>query len=145
MSAPGNAGRWLAIAATAIVVAAVATAIVVMGGPTAQRQARLDQRRIADLTRIVRDVRQYFEAQGRLPPDLDTLGRQPGQRLPVDPGTNTPYAYESIGDRRFRLCAEFATDTAELPEGEAVWGNSEWRHPAGRHCFERDAVAKKDE
>ena len=37
---------------------------------------------------------------------------------------------------RYRLCAEFATDTRgeAWPGGRADEG---WRHPAGRHCFER--------
>jgi len=141
----GNAGRSLAIAATAIVVAAVATAIVVMGGPSAQRERRLDERRVQDLARIERGVRAYREQHGRLPRDLATLAQEPGRRLPRDPGTDAGYDYEAVDARRFRMCAEFATDTAQLPEGEESWSDEKWSHPAGRHCFERDAAKREED
>ena len=136
MSVPG-AGRWLAIAATVAVAAAVIAAIVVMGGPTAQREARLDKRRIADLARIQREVRNYFESHDRLPPDLATLASQPGRRLPRDPGNGAAYEYATIDAGRFRLCAVFSTDTAKTPEGAEAWGDTDWSHAAGRQCFER--------
>ena len=49
-----RAGRWLAIAASVAVVAAVIAAIWVMGTPSAQREAKLDSRRIDDLNHIVK-------------------------------------------------------------------------------------------
>ncbi len=144
MSAPG-AGRWLAIAAAVAVAAAVTAAIFAMGGPSAQRAMRLDERRIADLARIVRDVRGYYDSHRKLPPDLATLSDQPGRRARRDPGTGAPYPYEIVDARRFRLCAAFSTDTAQTPEGDAYRGDEDWSHPAGRHCFERSAATKQDD
>lgn len=138
MSAPGKAGRWLAIAATLVVVAAVAAAIGVMGPPSAQREAKLDRKRTADLERIVRAVREHAQQHDTLPPDLATLARKPGRRLPLaDPQDGTPYAYEATGPRSFRLCAVFATDTAKTIEGAESWNGEEWSHGARRQCFDR--------
>jgi len=131
-------GRWLAIAASAIVVATVAIAIVVMGSPSAQREAKLDSRRIDDLVHIVRVIGNYVEAHGALPPDLATLARQPGQRLSItDPVDGTPYGYEATGERTFRLCAVFASDTARIPAAGGRWSADEWNHDVGPQCFER--------
>lgn len=138
MSASG-AGRWIAIGATVVVAVAVVAAIVVMGGPTAQRETRLDKRRIADLVRIQRDVRNYFDSHDRLPSDLATLADQPGRRVPRDPANGAAYEYATIDAGRFRLCAVFSTDTAKTPEGAEAWGDTDWSHAAGRQCFERKA------
>lgn len=138
MSAPGGAGRWLAIAATLVVVAAVAMAVATMGTPSMQREGRFDKRRVADLDRIDTAVREYAKSRGALPRDLATLAAQPGRRLPiVDPKDGTPYTYRTNGPREFRLCAVFVTDTARTPEGGESMGGQDWSHPVGRYCFER--------
>ncbi|MBC7988034.1 MAG: hypothetical protein H7Y19_00415 [Luteimonas sp.] len=132
-------GRWLMIAACLVVAATLAAAILVMGSPAVQREAKLDQRRIADLTRIARLADGYFERSGKLPPDLAILANQPGRRLSIaDPVDGSPYAYEVTGNRTFRLCAVFATDTAKTFEAPERW-TDEWSHGEGRQCFDRKA------
>ncbi|MGJ7903120.1 hypothetical protein [Lysobacter sp. 1R34A] len=141
MSAP--VGRWLLIAAAVAIAAAVTAAVTVMGGPSAQRDARLDQRRTQELDRINNEVRDYWKRHTRLPPDLASLANQPGVALStVDPVTAAPYRYLAGEAGRFRLCATFATDTGREDAGRraaAVGYPRSWRHPAGEHCFERDA------
>lgn len=141
MSAP--IGRWLLIAAAVAIAAAVTAAIVVMGGPGSQREAKLDQRRTQELDRINDEVRDYWKQQARLPADLPSLANQPGVALStVDPVTAAPYRYLAGEAGRFRLCASFATDTGrEDAERRATneWHPRSWRHPAGEHCFELDA------
>jgi hypothetical protein len=145
MSAP--VGRWLLIAAGAVVVAAIAMAVAKMGGPGAQRQMRLDERRVEDLSRIVQELRSYFDAHKALPQDLTKLAAQPGLALGIsDPDTTAPYAYQPGQDGHFRLCARFATDTArELTQmrDPTPWLGKAWRHPAGDHCYELEAFAAK--
>lgn len=150
MTAPrasAGPGRWLAIAASAVVVAAVVAAIVVMGSPSAQREIKLDQRRIGDLARIVNAVDGHAKQHdGALPPDLATLAREPGRRLPTtDPKDGSPYVYERSGALTYRLCATFATDTARTTDDAGYWGPEEWHHGAGRQCFERKAKGDKDD
>ncbi|RPE79968.1 hypothetical protein [Vulcaniibacterium tengchongense] len=145
MSTPRGpqAGRWLALAASVVVVATVAAALYVTGSPAEQREAKLDRRRTADLQRIERALRAHARRTGALPPGLATLAAQPGQRLPIaDPVSGAPYAYEVLGPRRFRLCARFATDTAQVPDAAIAWSD-DWRHGAGRQCFERELEPRR--
>jgi hypothetical protein len=130
--AQGRTGLYLAIAASIVVVATLAAAIGVMGTPAQQRLVRLDERRIGDLDRIVRVIREHG-----LPPDLATLARTPGERLTiVDPVDGQPYEFARLGKDRYRLCARFATDSAKVPS--AWYQRSAWSHGQGRHCFDRD-------
>lgn len=133
----GGKGRWLVIAASLVVAGAVVAAIVVMGSPSAQREARLDARRAADLFRIGNAVDRWVERRDALPPDLATLAAEPGSRLAVaDPVTGAPYAYAITGPRRYRLCATFTTDTAQSGDADA-WPGEAWNHDVGPQCFER--------
>ena len=127
-------GRGLAIAGGIVAIAVVVLAIRAMGTPAEQRQQRIDARRMADIDEITRTVRTFAREHDALPATLAVVEQQPGTRLPVDPETNTPYEYAVVDARTFRLCAHFATDTAEL---DVAPGNAESRHGAGRHCFVR--------
>ena len=130
-------GRWLAISASLVVVATVVAAIAAMGPPSAQRAAKLDQKRIEDLERIVQAISRYVDSHGALPPDLVALSQQPARRLSlVDPNDNTPYTYQVTGEHTFRLCAVFATDSAKA-SGTFHSFDDDWGHGAGRQCFDR--------
>jgi hypothetical protein len=130
--APRGTGLYLGLAASIVVVATLAAAIGVMGTPAQQRLVRLDERRIGDLDRIVRAIREHG-----LPPDLATLARTPGERLSIiDPVDGQPYEFAPLGKDRYRLCARFATDSAKVPS--VAWHQRSWNHGEGRHCYERD-------
>ena len=136
-------GRWLLVAAAAVVVATIVAAVATMGLPSTQREIRLDERRVRDLQRIDTAVNGYANDHGSLPLDLATLTAQPGRRLAVaDPVDASPYSYEPVDARTFRLCAVFITDTAEPPQAEDARVADEWLHGAGRQCFQRKL--KKD-
>ena len=141
----GNAGRWIAIVAGIVVLATVVAAIVVMGPPSQQRLQRLDERRIADLGRIQLAVQSYRNMHDGLPVSLAALAEKPGMRLSiVDPASGEPYGYEPTGDSGYRLCARFATDTANAMDAAQTWPPGGWDHAAGRQCFERrvDPIGK---
>lgn len=137
-------GRWLLIAATLVIAATVAAAIVVMGLPSEAREARLDARRVRDLDRIADAVRTYAQRHGQPPTDLATLTQQPGVRLAVaDPVSAKPYPYR-VGDARsFRLCANFSTDTARVADEEQSWIDRRWPHGVGEQCFELKVEDKR--
>jgi hypothetical protein len=138
-----NPGRWLAIAASAVVLATLVAAMLVMGSPEAQRESRLDRKREQDMGRIARAIDSRTAAGKPLPADLASLAREPGRRLSIaDPATAAPYAYAITGDHRYRLCAVFTTDTAE--ESRRQWIDQQWLHGPGRHCFDRKADRRKD-
>ena len=128
-------GRALVIVAAVLVAATVVAAVAVVGLPGDQRAARLDARRVHDLQRIEAAVDRYAAQHDALPGSLLAL---PADRLLAlsDPVTGAAYGYERADARRYRLCADFATDSREARHGEAFVAEG-WRHPAGRHCFER--------
>jgi hypothetical protein len=141
--APDRLGRWLAVAASVVVVLAIVAAIWVMGSPSTQREANLDARRVDDLSHIARLLDDHVSTYGTLPPDLATLAKQPGRRLAiVDPVDGRPYGYEVTGARTYRLCAVFVTDTSEIPAAAGPWRAEQWTHGKGRHCFDRRAQSK---
>lgn len=138
-----DAGRWLAIAASAVAIATVVTAMLVMGSPGSQRESRLDRKREHDLRRIAIVIDAVTVAGKPLPTDLDSLAREPGRRLSIaDPVTDAPYVYEITGDGSYRLCAVFTTDTAQ--ESRMARIDQDWLHGAGKHCFDRKAIQRKD-
>lgn len=142
MSAPGPGRRLLAVAAV-VVAGVLAVAMWVIGSPAAQRQVRLDERREADLARIENAVDRHWETHDGLPADLAALARQPGILLPVvDPEDATPYGYEVLGPRNYRLCAVFTTDTAARA-ADTGGQDDRWAHATGRQCFDRSTKGKK--
>ncbi|HEY5970623.1 MAG TPA: hypothetical protein VIT22_01400 [Pseudoxanthomonas sp.] len=141
----GKVGRWLVVAASVAVTVTVIAAMAVMGSPSAQREARLDQKRERDLDRIVAAVDDYVKRNKLLPRNLDILVGQPGRRLSItDPVDGLPYTYEITGDRAYRLCAVFATDTAKATDYANRWVDEEWLHGVGRRCFDRKPKTKDD-
>lgn len=146
MSAPGAAGsanRWIAVAASIVVVATIVAAIAIMGSPSRQRLLRLDERRVDDLQRIVTAIDAYDRQHGAAPPTLAALAAEPGVRLPSDPESGRPYDYERLGESEYRLCAEFRTDTADATEPQP-WQPADWAHGAGRQCFKRRSGTLRD-
>lgn len=130
-------GKTLLVAATVVVVAVLGVSLWAVGSPAAQRDLRMDQRRVDDLVRLDSAVERYWKQHRSLPADLEKLSRVPGQRLTLqDPARGPGYSYERTDTVKYRLCATFVTDTADL---EARRGNarSEWLHAAGLQCFDR--------
>jgi type II secretory pathway pseudopilin PulG len=126
--------------ATAVVAAAVIAALVVLGAPSMQRQRKMDGVRVRDLTTIASFVNGYFTRHKTLPPDLATLAKEPGYRVAQsDPETGKPYDYQILDTTSYRLCADFATDSAsESSDVYAIYPNVNWAHAQGHHCFDRN-------
>ena len=144
MSAPraeDKLGRRLAIVASVVVLATVVASLWVTGSPSAQREARIDERRVSDLALIRDAIRSYTQEHGALPADLAELKIQPGIRLPIaDPVTGAPYEYVATGARTYQLCARFTTDTALQMPDDYQSRDVQWAHGIGRQCFERTAA-----
>jgi hypothetical protein len=128
-------GRWLLLAAALAVAATVVVAIVVMDSPEAQRQTRLDERRVQDLQRLDEAIRAHARHHDALPAALSVVTDRPGVNYSVaDPVDGAPYVYEATGPRSYRLCARFATDTARLHARTRPHGGYDWAHAAGRQA-----------
>lgn len=131
---PGNAGRPLVFAAVGVVLASVVAALLVMDPPSRQRAERLDQLRTGHLQLLSQRIDDHALVHDRLPERLAVVATGPGPDV-VDPETGQPYEYEVTGERSYRLCATFATESEALEP----MGPDAWRHAAGRHCFDRQA------
>jgi len=130
----GAAGRWLLIGAGVAVAATIVAAIATIGTPGQQRLVRQDERRERDLVDLKEEIEGWATRNAALPANLAALAR-PGVRLRTsDPFTSQPYEYKVLGERDYRLCAVFDTDSAEV-ERRARYGR-DWRHPRGRQCFD---------
>lgn len=130
-------GKRLLLAAGVLAVLALAGGFMLMGSPSQQRLQRIDQRRVGDLQQLDLLVRTQQKETGQLPPDLAAVAARPGVAVAIaDPETGKPYGYAIEGPKRFRLCAEFATDTAKSARGRNAWP-LEWAHAAGPACFVR--------
>ena len=89
-----------------VVVAVVGVALTIIGPPSEQRAARLDERRVADLRGIARAVDLYWTRSGRLPTGLEETSNELGSRVSrTDPETTMPYAiaYWSAGPTSYVL------------------------------------------
>ena len=152
-------GKVLAVAGTAVVIAAVATSLLLIDGPDTLRAKRLDKQRVGDLRQIAKALDCYWtqEQQAALPADLSSLRATsaafetnavlktfciPGRLS--DPLTDESYEYRPLDGRTYELCAEFARASdrrgliySGVPQPQS---GSEWDHPAGHHCFRRSAV-----
>jgi len=140
-AADGVLGRRLAIAASMVVLATVVASVWVTGSPSAQREAKLDARRVNDLDDIKDAIRRHAQEQGALPASLAALASQPGIRLSIaDPVTGATYEYVATGARSYRLCARFSTDTAQQAPNDYLSRDAHWAHGIGRQCFDRTAA-----
>ena len=131
----GRPGRWLMVAAGVVVIGTVAAALFVMDPPSQQRAERLDRIRIGHLQVLSQRIDLHADVHDQLPGQLGVVARTPGQVL-VDPATGRQYQYEVTGERTYRLCATFETEL-EGP-GVSMPVRDEWRHGAGRQCFDRE-------
>jgi hypothetical protein len=131
-----------ALAASVVVVAAVAWGFILAGSPAGRRLERFDDQRLLDLKTIVREIQSTTVGIGvtspqdkksvkaPLPKTLEEAARTArGERINLrDPETDEPYWYTVKNDSTYELCATFARPR---DEDSSVF----WNHPAGQHCF----------
>ncbi len=133
-----NRARMLVGGSTLVIVTAVVAGLVAIGSPGLQRDRKLDQRRVSDLSQLSRHVAIYWNDKKELAPDLDALAELPGFRLPSDPQTGAKYEYAPTGTLTFKVCAVFALDTATDPQISYYPGTEKWLHGIGHTCFSRN-------
>jgi len=132
-----NRSRMLIGGVVLVVIAAIVCGLIAIGPPEYQRDRKLDQRRVKDLSLLFRYVSMYWHDNKKLPPDLGTLAKLPGFRLPKDPQTSKEYEYIPTGETTFELCAGFTLDTSADSQPNRFPDHENWLHGTGRTCFER--------
>ena len=126
------------------VLLAVVSGLVVAGSPGHARERGLDVERVRHLQAIVRGVDVYWERNGALPASLDALSSERDIEVIsiADPETDEAYQFRGSGEETYELCATFSlaapTDQASLRTDP--YRARFWRHPAGHHCFDLEAI-----
>lgn len=151
--------KYFAYGSIAFVAATVIGAFFMIGSPAHERARRFDERRLADLQMLQRQISDYFATKDELPAGLDELNGFQEFVVPKDPETRAPYEYSIKGAKNFQLCATFALPIDEqdakrtgdyyypampLYPGDTV---QSWSHLAGHACFDvtvEEVVSPKD-
>lgn len=147
---------WIAVVA---VLASIVGGFAIMGSPSAARERRFDDQRIAALQNIQWQIVSYWQQKEKFPKSLsdleDTIS---GFRLPSDPDNDAAYEYILGEKMSFKLCATFSQST--IGEGDKLKGrggyggegisypvpaydgvvggiSDNWEHESGRFCFAR--------
>jgi hypothetical protein len=139
---PSHPGvRGLVGVVVAAVVASVVGGFFVAGSPGEARGVKLDRQRVQDLTLIANGIDLFWEAEGRLPTELEELSRNRVVLLKSvsDPDTAEPYEYEIKGEKEYALCATFDFENQMAEQRVRAYGSRFWAHDAGRDCFELEA------
>ena len=146
--AESKKAMYVGIGALVLIIATVASGILIMGTPSQVRLYRFDQQKVDDLTSIQWQVVNYWQQHTALPATLGALNDPiSNYQAPVDAQTNAPYTYTVINAHSFKLCATFNAETQALSASDlsmpvaGVYGkdlmNDSWWHGAGEVCFNR--------
>ncbi len=131
-----SALRALLGAVVIVVVAALGYSMFLFGTPGEQRDLRLDQERVSNLSRIARNVNTYWNLNGTLPGSFEDMS---GSRFTIrsvnDPESNDRYEYNALGDADYELCAVFSTNTDKSRDPRREFSDTAWGHGIGRTCF----------
>ena len=119
----------------------------VFGSPAHQRMLRVDSQRVSDLQGIQWQLANYWQQKQSIPSALTDLNDPiSSYMVPMDPETGEAYAYRKTGDSTFGLCANCSLESTDQNSNasfaypkELAMGmeNENWKHEAGRSCFER--------
>ena len=151
-------GKWqenkklsknIGISASILVFLLLVGGFFVIGSPQKQRLVRFDQQKISDLQSIQYQVTNYWQQKETLPKSLlDLADPLSGFSVPRDPETGGEYTYSIVGEKTFKLCAEFNLESTGFtknaaipvptsPRGMYEFEGAYWQHGIGEVCFER--------
>lgn len=125
-------GKVLALLSSLVVLIAVSCAIYKYP-PSLQRQLKMDSLRVNHLRSLDHQVESYWRNNKTLPLAFTEICPSCGRDY-KDPETGQAYEYEKTGDRNYRLCAVFSTQTEEAARLSEY--DRKWAHAAGRVCFD---------
>ena len=140
----GRRNIWKVVAVV-LILGSIILGFSVVGSPLTQRKIRYDSLKINDLQSIQWQIINYWQQKGKIPEKLSDL-KDPisGFVIPIDAQTKNPYDYEKVGDRAFKLCAEFNLTSANNKEAiiydysyPAMPQSDNWVNEAGYQCFDR--------
>lgn len=144
--------KSLAYLGIVVTILAIVGGFLIVGSPAHQRDLRYDNERVNDLTNIQWQVLSHWQQKSVLPEKLEELNDSiSGYTIPTDPEDSSAYTYNVKGNYSFELCANFGTKS-EDNSGRGSYArdiavssayplieteNINWKHEAGKVCFER--------
>ncbi len=136
-------GTRVPLIASALATLALLSAIIFgfmeIGTPAEQRDRRLDDERVQELTSIKYNALNFYTTNEALPKSLEDISFSPGDIL--DPVSTLPYRYTVVNATTFEVCADFAgksfDDQVARPISKPYGFTTEetFRHTAGENCF----------
>lgn len=124
--------RLLGSLATVAVTVALGFGFYTVGSPVRQRQHQEDEQRLQNLSLIGSYVSTYFNAQNKLPENLEQLASKGFDAPDKDPVTGEVYGYRVTSATSYEVCANFKTDRREE---EKSFYLRDWNYHPGRNCF----------
>lgn len=130
--------------ASLVIVAAVfVSAWFFVESPKMARARRLDQITVNNIYSLESVVNSYYEKNKRLPENIQEMTNNTDFYLSptalVDPETKDPIVYEKTGEKSFKFCATFRTDSRLDAQGRdrsvAYPVDSKSNHGAGYQCL----------
>ncbi len=113
-------------------------AFFIIDSPTVARLKRIDSQTISDAQSVDNSVRSFFTQAGKLPQTLAELEKT--GFAPYLQSTNR-IEYEVTGENSYKLCSTFQRSNLDDKDVSFDVANSgEWKHQAGKICFERIAL-----
>jgi len=127
---------------TRVIVAILALSLVasffIIDSPAVSKQKRVDDQAVANLQNIDSSVRGYFNQTGNLPKSLNDLNKT-GLEPAIQQGAGN-ITYEMKVSDVYRLCADFVRSNKADTDPTIIMMSDEWKHDAGRVCFDRIAL-----
>ncbi len=134
--------RYVGVGLLGFVLASIVGGMTLIGSPMTQRDYRIDNQQVQDLSMISYQVLSYWQTSKMLPEDLAALDNPLSQfTLPTAPEGQPAYIYKKTGDLSFELCATFRRESPQ--EGSYTSYQSgfvegeKWNHGIGETCFTR--------
>lgn len=143
----GNTLKVLTTVLSLFVLGSIIAGFFIVGTPSDQRNKKLDDQRIQNLSEIQSQIISYWQQKEKLPENLSVLQNDiSGFMSPTDPETKMNYEYNIKSELTFELCGNFKTELKLDNSGARIDYNynspiflasQNWDHNKGRACFER--------
>ena len=134
--------RYVGVGLLGFVLASIVGGMTLIGSPMTQRDYRIDNQQVQDLSMISYQVLSYWQTAKVLPEDLAALDNPLSQyRTPTAPEGQPAYTYTKKGDLSFELCATFKQASPQQGTYTSYQSGfveeEKWDHGAGETCFAR--------
>ena len=123
-----------------IIIAAFASALLIVESPKQARDRKLDNAILEDFSTISNGLNNYYSDNQKLPATLEELKFEVlfmTEDNLRDPDTSQAYEYIVMGDKKYQLCAVFRTSNVDYQDVNIQFYRETWPHKAGKQCIEK--------